>query len=112
MRTLTWFIIMLSFITLPVLKFYIDWRRYVIKEQFVKDFTRQGIQFSANVYGDDTLLQLNEDFWRHNRVVYVPFIYKNKRVTTERFTVKNKYTLSSNVVRDFYYHGNIYFKLS
>ena len=53
MRTLTGLIIMLSFITLPVLKLYIDWQRYAIKEQFVEEFKPQGVQFTTNGYTEN-----------------------------------------------------------
>lgn len=110
MRTLTGLIIMLSFITLPLLKLYMDWRRYAIKEHFVEEFQRQGVQFTTNGYTEN-LVRLNEDFWRHRRVVYVPFIYKGKRVTTQRFTNKNSLDFGYGQTT-FYYHGKIYFELS
>jgi len=103
MKTVLGWVFFLSIIALPIYRYFLDWQSSCIKETFENEFQLYGVSSNFN-YGQS--FKLNQDYWKHNRVAYLPFIYRKKSVYIRRYVCTGQYRLHRKI-QTYTYHGDI-----
>jgi len=87
MRSIKNILLLLSFITIPAVKYFLIRRRFYIIDRFTENFFYQGVYLSIDIKPE---LKLSNSLWEYRKATYLPFIFMNRKVELQRFVLTNQ----------------------